>query len=87
MVRIAAEGDWNSRIAGSVASFRSSIGSIPLGECWSKSCMAWTLSVEVAVLLRPELAIKGAALEQSPVRCDVDRLAFFENEDLIALRQ
>ena len=47
--------------------------------------MAWALTVEMAVLLRPELAVDGAAFKQNPVRGDVHHLAFLQHEDLVAL--
>src|SRR5271170_7586795 len=87
-VVIAMDGDWNSRMAGSVGSPRSSaIVLIALDEGRSESCMAWTLAVEMAVLLRPELAVDGAAFKQDAVRRDVHHLALFKHEDLVAFGQ
>ena len=41
----------------------------------------------MAALLHPELAVDGAAFEQQAVRRDVNRLAPFQNEDLITVDQ
>src|ERR1700749_385711 len=84
----ALDGDWNSRMAGSVGAPPSStIVLIALDEGRSESCMAWTLAVERTVLLRPELAVDGAAFKQDAVRRDVHHLALFQHEDLVAFCQ
>ena len=49
--------------------------------------MARTLTVEMAVLLCPELAVDRAALEQDTVRRDIFDLALFQHEDLVAFGQ
>jgi len=82
---IVVEGIWNSRMTGSVGSLRSSTTVlIALDEGRGERGMAWTLAVEVAVLLCPELAIDGAALEQDAVWGDVHHLALLQNQNLVA---
>ena len=54
---------------------------------WSDNCMTGTLALEMAVLLRPELAIERAALEQDAVRRDVDDFALLHDQDLVAFGQ
>ena len=49
--------------------------------------MAWTLRFEMAVLLRPELAIDSAAFEQNAVRRDIDHLSLVQNQGLVAFGQ
>ena len=49
------------------------------GAAWRGPCV-----IHEAVLLRPELAIDRAALEQRAVRGDVHDLALFQHQDLVA---
>ena len=85
---IAVDGIWNSRMTGSVGSLRSSTTVlIALDEGRGVGGMAGTLSVEMAVLLRPELAIDSAAFEQDAVRRDIDHLSLVQNQGLVAFGQ
>src|SRR5271165_1469978 len=88
----ATDGDWNSRIAGSVGS--SAVAGavcsgrlIALEECRGGGGMARTLAFHVAVLLCPELTIERAAFEQRAVRREVDDGAALHHHDLVALGQ
>src|SRR5262249_30148726 len=84
VVVITVDGIWNSRMTGRVGSCRSSATTavlIALDEGRGERGMTRTLAVEVAVLLRPELAIDGAAFEQDAVRCDVHHLALLQHQD------
>ncbi len=63
------------------------LGLIALGERWGNSGMARALIVEVAVLLRPELAIDCAAFKQHMVRRDIHDPAAVQNQGQIALGQ
>lgn len=54
---------------------------------WSDNGMTGTLALEMAVLLRPELGIEQAALEQNVVRRDVDHFACLQDQDLVAFDQ
>jgi len=74
-VVIVVDGIWNSRMTGNVGSFRSSTTVlIALDKDRGERGMALTLTVEMAVLLGPELAIHSAALEQDAVRRDIHHL-------------
>ena len=85
---IAVDGIWNSRMIGSVGSLRSSTTVlIALDEGRGVGGMAGTLSVKMAVLLRPELAIDSAAFEQDAMRRDIDHLSLVQNQGLVALGQ
>src|SRR5215831_4255694 len=74
------DGDWNSRIAAAVGSFARLVRLAGLG-------MASPLIFEMAVLLRPELPVDAAALQEKTVRRDVDSLAVFQDKDLVAVDQ
>src|SRR6185437_6359701 len=78
---IAVDGDWNSRIAGSVGSSASTTAVlIALDEGRSESCMAWTLAFHVAVLLCPELAIDRATFQQHAMRRDIHQPALLQHQ-------
>ncbi len=49
--------------------------------------MTWTLAVEMAILLRPQVAIYGTALKQDAVRSDIGGFALFHHQDLVAFDQ
>src|SRR5208282_4486706 len=46
-----------------------------------------SLALEMAVLLRPQLAIDRAALEQHAMRSDVDDFALLHHQDQVAFGQ
>jgi hypothetical protein len=85
--RMADDGDWNSRITGSDSRSSLLTGLIALGEGRGNSGMTGTLVIEMAVLLRPELAIDRTALEQDMVRCDVDNRSALKNQCQVAFGQ
>src|SRR6202030_1680526 len=99
---IAVDGHWNSRIAGkvgSVAPRRRTTSALDEDLLMSYSAFliaadearrdgaARAAAIHVAVLLRPQLAVEVAALQQDLVRRDVDQLALLQNEDLVAFGQ
>src|ERR1700722_16652745 len=85
---IAVDGDWYSRITGSVGSPRSAtVVLIAVEEVRGKRGMTGTLSIHVAILLSPKLTIYGAALKQCFVGGDIHHLTLIEYHDLIAVDQ
>ena len=87
IARMPADGDWTSSTTGRRGSSSAVVRLVALEERGGDSCMAGTLRLHMTVLLRPELTIQGAAFKQCAVRCDVDQLAFFQHQDLVALGQ
>jgi hypothetical protein len=57
----AADGDRNSSKAGNTASSPVVLRLLGFDERWAERCMARTLAIEMAILLRPELTVQGAA--------------------------
>ena len=49
--------------------------------------MTRALALEMAMLLRPELAIERTALKQHTVRSDVGDFALLQHQDLVAFHQ
>ena len=85
---IAVDGDWNSRITGNVGSPRSATAVLSAWDAGrGESCMTGTLIVEMAILLRPKLAIDSATFEQHFVRCNVQEFTLVEHHDQVAIDQ
>src|ERR1700730_9568306 len=84
---IAAAGLSNTRTAGGSGLRRAGSVSGASGESRSRRGMGSSLRIDVAILLRPQVAIDGAAIEQFPVRTDIDDLAAVKHEGLIAIDQ
>src|SRR5580700_1600132 len=87
MAMIAADGLSNSSTASGSGLRRTGLPSVAPRENLSRRGMGPSLRIEVAVLLLPEMAIDGAAIEQFPVRTDIDDLAVVEHEGLVAVDQ
>src|ERR1700730_10788027 len=99
---IAVDGHWNSNIAGNVGSapplcrtasaldedllMTDRLFLIAADETRGDGA-AGAAAVEMAVLLRPQLAVHRAALEQLMVRPDIHQLALLHDEDLVAIGQ
>src|ERR1700722_4401641 len=60
---------------------------IALDEGRGERGMAWTLTVKMAILLGPELAIHGAAFEQDPMWRNVHHLTLLQHQNLVAFGQ
>src|SRR5262249_27397893 len=83
----AADGDPNSRIAATAGSCRRIARSDAFGERGEKSSILQPLPIDMTVLLRPELAVDGTAVEKQGAAVAVDHPALLQNQDLVALRQ
>jgi hypothetical protein len=99
---IAVDGHWNSNIAGNVGSapplcrtasaldedllMTDRLFLIAADETRGDGA-AGAAAVEMAVLLRPQLAVHRTALEQLMVRPDIHQLALLHDEDLVAIGQ
>ena len=84
---IAADGDENSRITGSVASSSVCTRLPAPTERLDNSGMTLTLIFDVAILLTPELAVGRTPLQQGAMRADIDRRPLVQHKDLLALDQ
>src|SRR5579872_2664094 len=84
---IAAEGLSNSRTTSGKSPSSAGSPSVTLGKRRGGCGMDFSLRIDVPVLLKPKMAVDGAALDEVAMCSKIEDLAAVEYEDLVAIDQ